>query len=54
MPGMGYGPVNKSLPPRPRRDSTTASFTPAKQTPAENVDDVLDKFFAWADKMLTR
>lgn len=54
MPEMGFRPVNKYLPPRPRRDATTAPITPAEQTPAQTGDDAIGKFFAWADKMLTR
>ena len=57
MPEFGYKPVNRYLPPRPRRDATTAvagtstgageNATPAAVAPIE-------KLFAWADKILSR
>ena len=55
MPEMGYKPVNKYLPPRPRRDEKSAS--PPAQTPAPETADGkagLDKLFAWADRMMSR
>jgi len=55
LPETGYKPVNKYLPPRPRRDATT---TPAvtNGAAANGGDDasVSARFFAWADKMLSR
>ncbi|MBU1210740.1 MAG: 4Fe-4S dicluster domain-containing protein [Alphaproteobacteria bacterium] len=55
MPEMGYKPVNKYLPPRDRRDSTTSTFQPAVEAPDHNGGgDRATSFFAWADKMLSR
>ena len=55
MPETGYKPVNRYLPPRPRRDSTSpnAESTAPIQTP-ENSKDISERFFSWADKMLSR
>ena len=55
MPELGYKPVNKYLPPRPRRDASTAAIA---STPAEKVgapgNSAIEKLFAWADKALSR
>ena len=53
MPEMGYKPVNKYLPPRPRRDAQSAQ---PPEAAAETVDGNagIDKLFAWADRMLSR
>ena len=55
LPETGFKPVNKYLPPRPRRDATT---TPAVTNGAvANGGDEAStsaRFFAWADKMLSR
>ena len=55
MPETGYKPVNRYLPPRPRRDSTSANDQAAApvQTPG-NPQDISERFFSWADKMLSR
>lgn len=55
LPEFGYKPVNKYLPPRARRDATTAKPAPANaaHTPGE-VRPAASKFFMWADKVLSR
>ena len=54
MPEMGYQPVNKYLPPRPRRDerAALAAARPSRRLP--NSGSLADRFFAWADKTLSR
>ena len=57
LPEMGFKPVNKYLPPRPRRDATTASagaMGRAEETAAASTGSALEAFFAWADKKLSR
>jgi Fe-S-cluster-containing dehydrogenase component len=52
MPEMGYKPVNKYLPPRPRRDAATAPPLPA---PKEKVDlSTASPLLRWMDKVLSR
>ena len=51
---MGFKPVNKYLPPRPRRDQTAAAVPLAAEPPAANSGSLTDRFFAWADKALAR
>jgi Fe-S-cluster-containing dehydrogenase component len=46
MPETGYKPVNRYLPPRPRRDSGSAP------EPAKPPGSALDSLFRWADRML--
>ena len=50
---FGYQPVNKYLPPRPRRQGP-----PRSEPPSEPIlptgDSVLEKLFTWADQMLSR
>jgi Fe-S-cluster-containing dehydrogenase component len=53
LPEMGFKPTNKYLPPRPRRDQTAVP-QPAMETPAVNSGSLADRFFAWADKTLSR
>lgn len=54
MPELGYNPVNRYLPPRERRNAPSADTT-TTAAPAVGTDaGVVDKFFAWADKALTR
>lgn len=55
LPETGYKPVNKYLPPRPRRDavSTPASASAAMRDGGDD-GSVASRFFAWADKMLSR
>ena len=55
LPEMGYKPVNKYLPPRPRRNGGDAPVEAAEPAAAEVSGGAgLDKLFAWADKMLSR
>ncbi|MCB1435160.1 MAG: (Fe-S)-binding protein, partial [Alphaproteobacteria bacterium] len=49
FPEMGYKPVNKYLPPRPRRDATTSK--PAALPKPDG--SAFDRLFAWADKLLS-
>jgi len=52
MPEMDYKPVNKYLPPRPRRDGCSASATPA---PPEKADfSTAPPLLRWLDKVLSR
>jgi hypothetical protein len=53
MPEMGFKPVNKYLPPRPRRDRGPGSASTPEQ-PIANSGSLTDRFFAWADKTLSR
>lgn len=55
MPETGYKPVNRYLPPRPRRDGHAAADTAAgEEPPVSGPADIADKFFRWADKVLSR
>jgi hypothetical protein len=49
LPDMGYKPTNKYLPPRARRESYAAGVAPL----AKGDGSVMEKLFAWADKLLT-
>jgi len=52
MPEMGYQPVNRYLPPRPRCDSAESPSACSKK---EEVDSVkLPPLLRWVDKMLSR
>ncbi|HEX7130482.1 MAG TPA: 4Fe-4S dicluster domain-containing protein [Rhodanobacteraceae bacterium] len=52
MPEFGYKPVNKYLPPRPRRDG---SHMPAPMLQGETVDPArLPPLLRWLDKVLSR
>ena len=57
LPEMGYKPVNKYLPPRPRRDATTTAAPierhaiPARPPRRATGPTAL---FAWVDRMLSR
>ncbi|MEP6939784.1 MAG: 4Fe-4S dicluster domain-containing protein [Rudaea sp.] len=51
MPEMGYKPVNKYLPPRPRRDACGASEAPPA---AEAADFSGAPLLRWLDKLLSR
>jgi sulfite dehydrogenase (quinone) subunit SoeB len=54
MPEMGYKPVNKYLPPRPRRDGCNSS-TPADKGREENVDfSTASPLLRWMDRILSR
>lgn len=52
---FGYKPVNKYLPPRPRRDSTTLPPKTAELLDAPTLSDgsLTERFFQWADKVLS-
>jgi sulfite dehydrogenase (quinone) subunit SoeB len=53
MPEFGYRPVNRYLPPRPRRDGTTAA--PATSAAAETLDTrQMPPLLRWLDKTLSR
>ena len=55
MPEMGFKPVNKYLPPRARRsDATVPSAKPSTSAPPPDPRSAADKFFTWADKLLSR
>jgi hypothetical protein len=54
LPEMGFKPVNKYLPPRPRRDQAVAPAQPAAEQPAAQSGSLTDRFFAWADQALSR
>lgn len=53
MPEMGYRPVNKYLPPRARRDQTTAVGTGTSSAPVRTGSS-LERLFAFADRVLSR
>jgi Fe-S-cluster-containing dehydrogenase component len=51
MPELGYKPVNRYLPPRPRKDASAAN----KAAAAEPVDDVqMSPLLRWVDRVLSR
>ena len=52
MPETGYRPVNKYLPPRPRRDG--CGSTPTKVAQDETVDFSTSPLLRWMDKVLSR
>jgi Fe-S-cluster-containing dehydrogenase component len=53
MPEYDYKPVNRYLPPRPRRDGCTNAA--AKNTPAETLDTAqLPGVLRWLDRVLSR
>lgn len=61
MPEMGYKPVNKYLPPRPRKDGKDKAnaLPPLEQaaprkTSTKGKRPASEKFFAWADLVLSR
>jgi Fe-S-cluster-containing dehydrogenase component len=55
MPELGYNPVNRYLPPRPRRNSAFETATAAAPAPAPTrTGSALESFFAWADKALSK
>jgi len=61
LPEFGYKPVNKYLPPRPRRDATAETVAASSSTPASRSEPVggatgaaADRLFAWVDRMLSR
>jgi Fe-S-cluster-containing dehydrogenase component len=50
---FGYKPVNKYLPPRPRRDASSASRPQSGEPAAGSAASVSDKLFAWVDRVLS-
>jgi hypothetical protein len=51
MPEFGYKPVNRYLPPRPRRDGSESAPAPREETlDRERLPSVL----RWLDRVLTR
>src|SRR5262249_62362603 len=53
LPEFGYKPVNKSLPPRPRRDEVSAPRGRGEESVAGFTATASDKLFAWVDRMLS-
>jgi Fe-S-cluster-containing dehydrogenase component len=54
LPETGFKPVNKYLPPRPRRPEAAAGeHVSLEDRPSYN-DSLADRLFAWADRMLSR
>ena len=54
LPEMGYKPVNKYLPPRPRRDQRLGAGAARRRAAGDDSGSLADRFFAWADKTLAR
>jgi Fe-S-cluster-containing dehydrogenase component len=54
LPEMEFKPVNKYLPPRPRRDQIAQPAPRAVEQPTRDSGSLADRFFAWADKTLAR
>ncbi len=56
MPETGYRPVNKYLPPREHRGETPPAPTPPhpRTATAGEPGSAADRFFAWADRALSR
>jgi hypothetical protein len=53
MPELGYQPVNRYLPPRPRRAGDDTG--PAQEVPTETLDaDALPSVLRWLDRVLSR
>lgn len=54
MPEFGYKPVNKYLPPRARTSSLASTSSRARAEQAVPDDSVLERLFAFADRVLSR
>ncbi|MGH8496771.1 MAG: 4Fe-4S dicluster domain-containing protein [Gammaproteobacteria bacterium] len=54
MPEMGYRPVNKYLPPRPRKIAPGATGAPASLEPLESPAGGEGGFLGWVDRLLSR
>jgi len=54
LPEMGYRPVNKYLPPRPRRDAAAATAAPPPERVEAPDGSAIERLFAWADRVLSR
>jgi Fe-S-cluster-containing dehydrogenase component len=52
MPELGYKPVNKYLPPRPKKTSAAATGAPERLEPV--VDGGANRFLRWVDRALSR
>jgi len=52
MPEFGYKPVNKYLPPRPRRDGSRMPAAPVQEEPLDTAQ--LPPLLRWLDKVLSR
>jgi len=52
MPELGYRPVNRYLPPRPRQDGKASDPAGDDQTPSRGAD--LGGFLSWVDRVLSR
>jgi Fe-S-cluster-containing dehydrogenase component len=50
---FGYKPVNKYLPPRPRRDGATPRTGERQEPATSSAGSVSDKLFAWVDRVLS-
>jgi Fe-S-cluster-containing dehydrogenase component len=53
LPQMDYKPVNKYLPPRPRRTHEHAVPAAPLETVGKGDGSVTERFFSWLDKALT-
>jgi hypothetical protein len=53
MPEMGYKPVNRYLPPRPRKNSAGCTGAPAALA-APNAGAEANPLLRWIDRMLSR
>ena len=56
MPELGYKPVNKYLPPRPRRDGREPAARPPRRrlSHGAQASGTAERLFAWVDRMLSR
>ena len=54
MPEMGYQPVNRYLPPRPRRDASADDAAPRALAPAPPPAEGAHPFLRWIDRVLSR
>ena len=55
LPGLGYKPVNRYLPPRPRRAASAAKEVAEPiRPPSEEAGGVAGWLFAWAERVLSR
>ena len=54
LPELDYKPVNKYLPPRPRRDQPGATGAPAALAALSPAQDSPSGFLGWVDRLLSR
>ena len=52
LPQLGYQPVNKYLPPRPRRTGEANAAVPAQDEPLDTA--ALPPMLRWLDRVLSR